>query len=180
MPYLHWETDRGRVQSADAIKEAGKQRLLSISEVVSQAKHRAHNDHSVSHAHGFFSSNTGHLADQLERRTALGRMLKAAASLLEAMEFHAEERLIYKYLHARPPLHPRRTLDQSYYGALKNTGTRDRDQVVYRGTAPGEHDCAGQAYCEECKNESHKVSRIIMVDQLWLWILDESKLSHRR
>lgn len=50
-----------------------------------------------------------------------------------------------------PPLQPRRTLDQYFYTHLENTSLRDKDQVVYR-------------YTER--------SKIFMVDQLWLWVLD--------
>jgi hypothetical protein len=54
-------------------------------------------------------------------------------------------------------LHIRRTLDQSYYWTLKDTEARDKDQVVGRAT----------------ENDN---PRLIMVDQLWMWILDGRKL----
>ncbi|RDW57478.1 hypothetical protein BP6252_13738 [Coleophoma cylindrospora] len=57
---------------------------------------------------------------------------------------------------AVPALQPRRTLDQYFYTHLPDTYKRDRDQVVYR-------------YLEK----EGQVPRIFMVDQLWLWILDE-------
>jgi hypothetical protein len=91
------------------------------------------------------------------------------------MDLHTEEELMMEYLHADPPLHPRRTLDQAYYGALRSTHARDRDQVVYRGTTPQPHECAGMGTCPQCNEDIRKTPRIIMVDQLWIWILDESK-----
>jgi hypothetical protein len=110
----------------------------------------------------------------------LGQVLFRAAQLSEAMEYYQEKELLKTYLHHDPPLHPRRTLDQSYYWTLKTTKRRDRDQVVYRGTAPnkefphsGVHCKVG---CEHCRDDIRKVPRIIMVDQLWLWILDGSKM----
>jgi hypothetical protein len=51
----------------------------------------------------------------------LGRMLFLAATLYEAMNGYTDEKIIERYLMARSPLHPRRTLDQSYYWALKDT-----------------------------------------------------------
>lgn len=36
-------------------------------------------------------------------------------------------------LHRERPVHPRRTLDQSYYLKLDDTDSRDKDQVVNRG-----------------------------------------------
>ncbi|KAK3312089.1 hypothetical protein B0H66DRAFT_394121 [Apodospora peruviana] len=178
MPYLHWETDRGRLKSAQIAKEASKQNLSSIAEVANQA---AQNQLSQMHTQDTASPvlepplTSGSMSTYVggDRRKALGQVLRTAAALLEAMDLHTEEQLMIKYLHAQPPLHPRRTLDQSYYGALKNTGTRDRDQVVYRGTTPEPHDCIGMESCEQCNEDIRKLPRIVMVDQLWLWILDE-------
>ncbi len=177
MPYLHWETDRRRVCSAATVKEGSKQNMSSISEVVDHAQHQLANPHAANH-----NGPSGHLSQGspgrpvgVSKRRALGELLWSAAALLEAMDFHVEEKLLAKYLHAPAPLHPRRTLDQSYYGGLRNTGTRDRDQVVYRGTTPESHDCVGMEACLQCKEDVRKVPRIIMVDQLWLWILDESE-----
>lgn len=177
MPYLHWETDRGRAKSAEIAKEASKRNLSSISELVDQAKHR------MSHAENqntLAPSWVQHCAapvtsGAVDKRKALGGVLRAAAALLEAMDLHTEEQLMMEYLHVQPPLHPRRTLDQAYYGALRSTGTRDRDQVVYRGTTPQSHDCIGMEACQQCNEDIRKTPRIIMVDQLWLWILDASR-----
>ena len=119
-------------------------------------------------------------------QTLLGRVLLLAAALPEAMDAYTE-RLIDRYLNAKPPLHPRRTLDQSYYWTLKDTRKRDRDQVVYRGTAPNRklmhHKCFKgwrkdgdvKDTCPQCLEDVTKVPRIVMADQLWMWLLDESK-----
>ncbi|QSS48970.1 serine/threonine-protein kinase ripk4 [Histoplasma capsulatum var. duboisii H88] len=55
------------------------------------------------------------------------------------------------------PLHLRRTLDQYFYTHLTDTAARDRGQVVYRYTL---------------KNSAEP--KIFMVDQLWLWILNDN------
>ena len=123
--------------------------------------------------------------------TVLGRVLFRAAILSEAMEYHYDQELLRDNLHKRPPLHPRRTLDQSYYWTLKTTKKRDRDQVVYRGTAPQKefmhhhtckkkkeqcdhHHCnwTKEEGCNQCQHDIQQVARVVMVDQLWLWILD--------
>ncbi|RYP79936.1 hypothetical protein DL769_002695 [Monosporascus sp. CRB-8-3] len=187
MPYLHWETDRGRMLSATKIKQISQERghiATAVDRAMAahqQDQHpvaasQAHNDHQVD------DTQTRRELDGLaQRRKLIGYVLRAAAALLEAMDFDTEERLITKYLNERSPLHPRRTLDQSYYGALKSTGTRDRDQVVYRATKPTSHDCAENlegeyGKCRVCQDDSRKVPRLIMVDQLWLWILDEKTI----
>lgn len=72
------------------------------------------------------------------------------------------ENLVKGYLFPKvgelPFLQPRRTLDQYFYTHLENTSRRDGDQVVYRYT--------------KRRNMSPKM---FMVDQLWLWILNEGK-----
>ena len=112
--------------------------------------------------------------------TPLGKILYRAALLSEAIDNYQEQEMLKTYLYNDPPFHPRRTLDQSYYWTLKTTKKRDRDQVVYRGTAPnkdfmhsGLHHEPG--HCQHCWRDIRKVPRVIMVDQLWLWILDGSK-----
>jgi hypothetical protein len=131
----------------------------------------------------------------LNPRTVLGQVLYRAALLFEAMEYYFDQELLRDYLHETPPLHPRRTLDQSYYWTLKTTKKRDRDQVVYRGTAPDKefmhhHNCGKEKEnckkdqshcdwtskegCDQCQHDIRKVARVVMVDQLWLWILDAS------
>jgi len=117
----------------------------------------------------------------LAPRKVLGQVLHRAALLHEAMDYYQEQKLLKDYLHHDPPFHPRRTLDQSYYWTLKTTKKRDRDQVVYRGTAPEKkfrHDGVHvESGCDQCLADIRKVPRVIMVDQLWLWILNESKLA---
>ncbi|KAK4235881.1 hypothetical protein C8A03DRAFT_17421 [Achaetomium macrosporum] len=174
MPYLHWETDRGREKSAEIAKNASTQHLLSVSEVVDQAKHQfPRTETRETMAPGWELQPAPSVGGNLDRKKALGQVLRAAAALLEAMDLHTEEELMMKYLHADPPLHPRRTLDQAYYGALRSTHARDKDQVVYRGTTPQPHECIGMGACPQCNEDIRKTPRIIMVDQLWMWILDE-------
>jgi len=50
--------------------------------------------------------------------------------------------------------HPRRSLDQFFYSKLKNTVIRDQDQVVSRQT-----------------KASESGPKMLIVDQLWLWII---------
>ncbi|KAH8892695.1 hypothetical protein GQ53DRAFT_805688 [Thozetella sp. PMI_491] len=118
----------------------------------------------------------------------LGQYLLDAARLYESMGNYRDKELMSKYLHADPPLHPRRTLDQAYYGSLENTEYRDGDQVVYRATRATagsfhqynpetkewkEHkDRDLQDGCDHCRRNIRKVAKLVMVDQLWMWILD--------
>lgn len=154
-------------------------------------------------------------------RNPLGQYLIDAARLYEAMSTYRDQQMLEKYLYNDPPLHPRRTLDQSYYWTLQSTRDRDRDQVVYRETsmdptsyhhfrpvrekpqkqttvsklkhvlpvsqppAPVHEpqfkwDChckqTDEKGCEVCRENIRKVSDVVMVDQLWMWILDEKTI----
>lgn len=68
------------------------------------------------------------------RRAALLQYLLDCARVYKAMAHFRDMKLISGQLVEDRPLHPRRTLDQPYYWTLNTTKTRDRDQVVYRGT----------------------------------------------
>lgn len=56
-----------------------------------------------------------------------------------------------------PPLQHRRTLDHYLYSHLASINRRDRDQVIQKWTAPFG-------------------SKMFMVDQLWIWVLDNGRL----
>lgn len=74
----------------------------------------------------------------------LGQYLIDVARLYEGMASYRDKKLLETYLMSDPPLHPRRTLDQAYYGtsskihlsrlrahrvnrSLNTTRARDRD-----------------------------------------------------
>ncbi|KAI0595703.1 hypothetical protein F4775DRAFT_585372 [Biscogniauxia sp. FL1348] len=181
MPYLGWETDHGRKVGANKIKQVNQERgdmTDAVDRAVAVNKRNIHSSR-LSKIHDYHHKPRTSLewrsVGRSERRRLIGHVLLTAATLLEAMDSDIEGRLVTRYLHDPSPLHPRRTLDQSHYGALRHTGIRDRDQVVYRATSPSQHDHAvDDENCQVCQEDSRKVPRLIMVDQLWLWILDES------
>ncbi|KAK4211780.1 hypothetical protein QBC37DRAFT_289499, partial [Rhypophila decipiens] len=80
----------------------------------------------------------------------LGQVLIDAARLHGAMVWMRDKSMIRRFLHHDPPLHPRRTLYQAAY-TRKSMHWRD-DQ------------------------DSRKVARAVMVDQLWMWVLDGRSL----
>ncbi len=116
----------------------------------------------------------------------------AVSKLHEGMANYRDKMLLNKYLPHDPPLHPRRTLDQAFYWTLRSTQKRDCDQVVFRGTTakpddfyrfdfktktwPKHEEYEIKGTCPECTVNIQKLSRVIMVDQLWIWILDEKTI----
>jgi hypothetical protein len=132
MPYLHWETDDAREKMLNVIKDIESPETAGT------------------------RTSTGVEVKDLRLSNWGKKLLPKAIIYGTAKKADADEKLLRKHLLSERPVHIRRTLDQSYYWTLKDTSTRDRDQVVYRAT----------------KDQN---PRIIMVDQLWLWILDGSK-----
>ncbi|KAI1370949.1 hypothetical protein F4677DRAFT_325871 [Hypoxylon crocopeplum] len=200
MPYLHWETDKGRSRTAEKIRQINKENA-SMADVIRRFQDRQLLLSPMAPPEGLYGyppsspvanpvNKSGNsemdvlanidLKTKRGRRKLIGLILLTAAEIFEAMDFVTEDSLITEYLHADPPLHPRRTLDQFYYGSLKSTKTRDRDQVIYRATSPSPHkgclvNVEGRK-CSICQEESRKVPRLIMVDQLWLWVLDDNTM----
>lgn len=149
------------------------------------------------------------------QHSPLGQLLLDAAHLYEAISLFRDKKISEHYMAGEiATLHPRRTLDQYYFGSLKTTRARDRDQVVYRGTTrdterahrfknpekrkallshmvrdafhpcrhPKTRQWTGHTSfedkhgCSHCTKDVQKVSRVIMVDQLWMWVLDEKTI----
>ncbi|PSR80342.1 hypothetical protein BD289DRAFT_440919 [Coniella lustricola] len=110
--------------------------------------------------------------------TEIGQVLFDAAMLYEAMTAYPEKSLIQKYLHADPPLHPRRTLEQTNEWTLSlSWHTSARDQVVHRATRPKPLDFNSiDPFSKEWQERVFKVPRVMMIDQMWMWILDSQTI----
>lgn len=111
----------------------------------------------------------------------LGQVLFDAAMLYETMTTYREKSLLRKYLHRDPPLHPRRTLEQTNEWTLSlSWHASARDQVVHRATRPKQLDFHNSAvdepFTEEWMDRIRKVPRVMMIDQLWMWILDDQTI----
>ncbi|KAF4859771.1 hypothetical protein CGCSCA2_v006020 [Colletotrichum siamense] len=59
----------------------------------------------------------------------------------------------------------RRTLDEFYYSGLRNTASRNAGQTVSKWT--------GKDVRENGRDQAVEDSHVILVDQLWIWILDD-------
>lgn len=147
----------------------------------------------------------------------IGQYLYDIAQVWDAMDYEADERLLrqsFSEIEQRdewdwvPPLHIRRTLDQSYFSTFEDTAARDADQVVYRqtrarkqkhpkkeeddSTTPGSRHSVGSPASDTAvgspstnASDTHTnkgglvklvgITRVVMVDQLWMWILGDGK-----
>ncbi|KAJ5676170.1 hypothetical protein N7462_009067 [Penicillium macrosclerotiorum] len=92
-----------------------------------------------------------------------------------------EAQLIWQYLGSEPPIHFRRTLDQYGYPNLRSTVARDDDQMLWKRTRkPSRIDDQLKKYLEASQDDPEEGDAIdfmdgnvLMVDQLWLWIVDQ-------
>ncbi|KAK4862839.1 hypothetical protein LT330_002972 [Penicillium expansum] len=105
-------------------------------------------------------------------RPAPGRISKASL----------EAQLIWTYLGCEPPVHFRRTLDQYGYPNLRSTIARDDDQMLWKRTRrPARIDEQLKEYLQSAEDDPDNEENfgefmdgnVLMVDQLWLWILDQ-------
>lgn len=174
MPYLHWESHKRRKKMAKEIKKITDKHLESRSHYGEDLKTafinaadqmKSKSDRALT---GFgttdkLKKNPKIIKDPKKplKPTLLGQYLLHIAKLYDAMDVEPDVRILRDYLLKDPPLHVRRTLDQSYYWKLSNTDDRDQDQVVYRATREGK--------------QISRTTRVLMVDQLWMYILDDSK-----
>jgi len=175
MPYLHWETDKRRREMAKVMKNVTQKHRKDLRKEFPHLNEqfREKFEESVEQARIKFGwrtpteETTKKPKQEIREYSKLGTYLLEVAKVYEAMDIEPDVRILRDNLHPHnknPPLHARRTLDQSYYWKLENTGKRDEDQVVYRGTKAGK--------------SIYRTTRVVMVDQLWLYILDESKCPH--
>ena len=94
---------------------------------------------------------------------------------------------MWQYLQSKRPVHCRRTLDQYGYPSLHNTTMRDGDQVLYKRTKKKPAQPKEPMRWSERHSNRHvdseesqvpiddPIAKVLMVDQLWLWILNNGK-----
>lgn len=178
MPYLHWEIEKRLVRMTNVIRktrqikerefafERRNKRRGTWGSVVEQATKRAKRIDSTTTDLGGITNPSGEWntedSPSWRPRSPLGSYLWLASKMYQLIDEAADWRLIGDHLYTESPLHIRRTLEQYYYWTAEDTTQRDRQQVVYRGTW--------------MQNDPEAIPRVVMVDQLWLWILDENTI----
>ncbi|KAF4336469.1 hypothetical protein FBEOM_9677 [Fusarium beomiforme] len=134
------------------------------------------------------------------QRLAHGRARPVPESVAKSDSLEAQ--VIWEFLGHDPPLNCRRTLDQFGYPSLRDTRSRDDDQMLYKltkertfapGLGPGLHEqtsnsssgssgsgsrrskTSSQDGNEEDPEDAILNGNVLMVDQLWLWAIDSRK-----
>ncbi len=206
MPYLHWESSRNQSIMAHLV-DAESEKNKRMRQHAEQSAKSRRQDRRIPLRYPDLTKPDGGARfgniikteyelpakePDLARsriKNPLARYLLDAARLFERMAIYEDKVSLRDTLFQRPPLHPRRTLDQMYDRGSRAWTAKERDQVLYRATAPRPHYheswVEGQremqysqdlADCTICLEEIRKVPKLLMVDQLWLWILDDSTL----
>ncbi|KAF9883817.1 hypothetical protein FE257_002754 [Aspergillus nanangensis] len=111
----------------------------------------------------------------VEQRLKQGRSRPAPDHISES---DLESKLIWKYLGNEPSIHIRRTLDQFGYPNLRSTVARDDDQMLWKRTkkAVNLNDELRDTKPLSKQPETPPMfmdGKVLMVDQLWLWIVDQ-------
>jgi hypothetical protein len=189
MPYIHWESYSGQAEVSellDNIKEqSSKTRIWTSQDSWWAKQDRTRRVNGVEKP----SQKSG------------GSEEPSRATNKKTTDYDAE--LLNTYLFKRWPLHMRRTLHQYYYSYLADTQTRDCDQVTIRARSrnlqeeskftskfvsketkkvgevkqtesksKGEH---APAQNPEDGSEPDRNCPVVMVDQLWLWVVSQGR-----
>ncbi|KAK0725084.1 hypothetical protein B0H67DRAFT_598462 [Lasiosphaeris hirsuta] len=176
MPYLHWEIEKRLVRMTNVMRKTRQIKEQEF-ELERSAKRRGTWGSVVERA--AMAARAQRLNDSVETeqpaggvwsgenpswrpQSPLGTYLWLASKLYQLIDEAADWRLIGDHLYTQSPLHVRRTLEQYSCWTAEETIQRDRQQVIYRGT--------------RLRNDPEAIPRVVMVDQLWLWILDENTI----
>ncbi|KAK8122833.1 hypothetical protein PG984_011503 [Apiospora sp. TS-2023a] len=107
----------------------------------------------------------------------------------EGITEYRDRAVIKRYVMSETLLHPRRTLEQGYHWTMNEGEDYSKDQVMYRATKARafhlydpktqtwpDHQLSQAGDCDKCRDDSRKVASIVMVDQLWMWILNSNTI----
>src|SRR5437870_469380 len=118
-------------------------------------------EHSIARYHTMrIIEDAQHVAKEVEDIDGL----ELRVTEISALPCETDEKILRYHIPGRSWLHSRRTLDQSYHPTLSETHLRDQDQVVER-------------YSRQ-QGDSWTEHRVLMVDQLWLWVLGGRRPNH--
>jgi hypothetical protein len=180
MPYLHWESYRSSEAVSWVLKNIKDESMQNLI------------------LRGSKSWRTYEAEPKALTRSTLLDSAKqkgdATIAIQNGRKDNPDDLLMKKYLFKRLPVHLRRTLDQYYYSYLADTRVRDRDQVItkvrnrelynhkHRAHTNDEKTSKSKRFGgqkedppENFKNKTAPLdnnSPLVVVDQLWLWVLD--------
>lgn len=131
----------------------------------------------------------------IKERIAQGR---SRPTPVKVAKLDLEHRVSWRYLSYDPPFNTRRTLDQFGYPNLLDTRARDDDQMLYKMTKVPKYipefgrsqdndtmsdfdnteDAKTGSVHEQTNRDSYEHLRdgkVLMIDQVWLWVVDNSR-----
>ncbi|KFA70940.1 hypothetical protein S40288_10226 [Stachybotrys chartarum IBT 40288] len=158
VPYLHYETNRDFNSMSKIVSEA----MGAWAARLGGPTHTRRRENTAGSGHGEQQSPVPSNASGGSERDLPRRPNNNATNGQGASSGLLQKLLIEAYMKTDanndvPPLQIRRSLDHYSYSHLASTSRRDADQVVFR-------------YTSEFVDVEPKM---FMVDQLWLWVLDD-------
>ncbi|KAH6712755.1 hypothetical protein BKA61DRAFT_484150 [Leptodontidium sp. MPI-SDFR-AT-0119] len=127
MPYLHWETHRRRKKMTDIMKEITEEYHRDrphVTESLREELAKSAEELYLKHARqltDFLSLEEAaqkkvkpKMSKEPNKRGELGEYLLQIAKIYDALDIEPDVRILRDHLHKDPPLHARRTLDQSF------------------------------------------------------------------
>ncbi|KAK7994357.1 hypothetical protein PG991_015945 [Apiospora marii] len=193
MPFLHWESysKRKRYQSVvnEAVDEYDHDNSPRLKREAGIFRSQSPSTSFNLDVDLFLPRGPINREGRLTSNSPLGQYLLDAARLFNYMAEYRDTNVLRRYLMSEMPLYPRRTLEQGSHWTLRQARNNGREQVLYRATNPiiphlynpetrkwPDHEFAGDGDCIECREDSRKVASIVMVDQLWMWVLDANTI----
>ena len=149
MPYLHWEDKSIHKHYRNTIE--GIEFKAGLREV----------DPALDPRRELPMLQINDISNLKKEQTILKQYLKKEQTILE--QYLKKEQTILEQYPKKGHWQVRRSLDQSYYSSLEDTFERDDDQVIDRfaRTSPQHRKFWGPEH-----------TPILMVHQLWLWVVD--------
>ncbi|KAI0602483.1 hypothetical protein F4775DRAFT_537433 [Biscogniauxia sp. FL1348] len=163
MPYISYQGFGSQMRYNRALLDLSKRSQASILQTAHDEQKDFENESSSDESITSFAETSTSTAP----RNHLDEVKDGSQGTLpEGIECSLRAYLNYQDKPVKLPLHPRRTLDQSYYYMLEDTSHRDETQVVSRWNHHNYN--LPKIGREGGHGEAHN---ILMVDQLWLWII---------
>lgn len=185
MPYLHWEDKRSLDRARQYVKFAHSQKILEAQTLRSDegvkgtttrnsklspresSVPRSQNNHNDTQNAAIEIGWEIQRTPAWKPRLPLAQYLFYAAKVYQLFQEAADAKLVMKDLMAPSPLHLRRTLDPPRKRSIADGSTQQNmENIICRATRQQRDSDPG--------GKNLLTSRIV-VDQLWLWILDDSK-----
>ncbi|KAF2805695.1 uncharacterized protein BDZ99DRAFT_109846 [Mytilinidion resinicola] len=192
LPYLHWESFKHLNKREVVIKERMKanRKLLRTANCMRNDPEPFERPPSIidfpstpDEKYPFGQTEAIPTAEQKSVEDDLINEVSTFKKIKGYIENSPELRFLWHHLIPGDLLHCRRSLDQYMYSTLPDTSARDKDQILHKCTRKGIGSLSNEAPDHEDVDSVHDQSNdvdetgnVLVVDQLWMWVLDDASV----